>query len=146
MTPTPNSAGIAMIPLDISNLECITRNSIMSVECTNYEIICRPGDDFFFRLATFGEVYELATRVDVSTLQDGSKYEYTKATTIPCDDITQDPVSGVIDGLYIYNRHMSDFEKLTTYFDFDVDTVRFSTNNKYEDLECTAPVSVLPSY
>jgi hypothetical protein len=47
--------------LDISNLECTTENAVQSVDCENWEVICEPGknNSFFFRLATFGEVYEL---------------------------------------------------------------------------------------
>jgi len=36
---------------------------------------------------------------------------------------------GDIEGIYIFNRHMSDFETLTTFFEFEIDEVILSTNN-----------------
>jgi len=61
MTPveTDDGEGFA-VKLDISNLECKTENAIKSVNCTDWEVMCESGEDFYFRLATFGEVYELA--------------------------------------------------------------------------------------
>jgi len=41
---------------------------------------------------------------------------------------------------------MSDFETLTSFFEFEIDTVTLSVSDRYEDLECTSPVSVLPTY
>jgi len=112
MTPIPNSKGYTGVKLDISNLECKTENAIQSVECEKWEIICDSGDKFFFRLATFGEVYELATREYIG---DGSTYlpedyEFRKAPNgvIPCDNITKN-ANGEVEGIYIFNRHMSNF-------------------------------------
>jgi hypothetical protein len=69
MTPTQVFGDDGVTPLytgvklDISNLECTTENAIEAVECENWEVVCESGNHFFFRLATFGEVYELATKV-----------------------------------------------------------------------------------
>ena len=56
--------------------------------------------------------------------------EWRKATNgvIPCDDITVND-KGEIEGIYIFNRHMSDFEALTTFFEFEIDEVTLTTSN-----------------
>ena len=144
MTPVPTGVGDALaVELDISGLECKTLNAIEKVECTDWEVMCKPGENFFFRLATFGEVYELATK---TSMNGTDLFEPAVNGMIPCDDITKDPVSGEIEGLYIYNRHMSEFTELNKFFEFEIEEVELSVSNTYEDLECTSPISVLPTY
>jgi len=90
MTPIEGADGLA-VELDISDLECKTENAIEMVNCTNWEVMCAPGESFFFRLATFGEVYELATKVvEVDGETGVEEITWRKATNgvIPCEDIT----------------------------------------------------------
>lgn len=111
MTPDPVrlADGIAQIPLDTSDLICTTKNAIRSVDCTNFEVICKPGDDFFFRLATFGEVYELGIRDPVS-----GNIEKAPGGLVPCNSLF-DPVTGALD-ILIFNRHMKDHATVSTKF------------------------------
>ena len=57
---------------------------------------------------------------------------------IPCDDIWVND-EGDVEGIYIFNHHMGDFEKLSTYFTFEVEEFAFTRASAYEDLECTSP-------
>jgi hypothetical protein len=45
-------------------------------------------------------------------LGETEDWEYHKAPNgvIPCDDITVNADTGEVEGIYIFNRHMSDFE------------------------------------
>jgi hypothetical protein len=41
---------------------------------------------------------------------------------------------------------MSEFTELNKFFEFELVEVELSASNTFEDLECTSPVTVLPTY
>jgi len=100
--------------------------------------MCESGDDFFFRLATFGEVYELGWVNPAS-----GNIEKAPGGVVPCDDLYD--ASGNLD-ILIFNRHMKNHAKVTAEFDFISTDVHYTTNANPVDLECTAPEVILPAY